>query len=90
MSTFLTMDEIDNAISPNTEQKPVGFIKEKGPDPRAAAERFYVMDDLLKKWHNEVNKDSCNTRSMPKDLVEMYDKACDLLIQILRYEKSLM
>lgn len=64
------------------------FIKHKGADKFAAAERLAVTERMFEQWHNEINR--TNTCNMPTKLVAEYENACVALCKILKYEKEIL
>ena len=84
-----TTDEIKKVMEPVEEMPKIGFIDRKQPDKKAAAQRYYWAEDMLYDWHSKLNDRSSNTREMPKELLELYDQACNVIMQICDYEKRL-
>ena len=84
-----TADEIKRMMEPVEETPSIGFIEPKQPDRQAAAQRYYWVQDMLYDWHGKLNDRNSNTREMPKDLKDLYDQACHVLLKISDYEKKL-
>ena len=86
-----TVDEIKSTMEP-TEREPerLFFIDRKQPDRKAAANRYYLIDDMLYDWHGKLNDRSMNTREMPEDLKHLYDQAVSIMLKIRDYEHGLM
>ena len=89
MNNFLSMDEIKNATERPEQPRNDRFIFRKGPDRKAASERYYIVQDILYDWHGKLNDSNLNTREMPKDLLDMYDQASELMVRISMYERKL-
>jgi hypothetical protein len=85
-----TAEEIRKSMEPAEPKVDLGFISHKQPDRKAAAQRYFLVDDMLYDWHGKLNDQSMNTRSMPTDLKQMYDDAVHILLKIREYEKSLI
>lgn len=66
-----------------------GFIDPKAPDRKAARRRYEFVQDILYDWHGKLNDKDCNTREMPQDLLDLYDRTVGLMIKISDYEKKL-
>ena len=88
MNDFLNVKEIMEKEEPVVEQSP-SFIMKKEPDRRAAANRAFLAEDILRKWHGELNDPGCNTREMPGKLLRLYQQACDTIAEIILYEERL-
>ena len=84
-----TTDEIKQTMDQTEEPQYFDFIDRKMPDRKAASERYYLVQDILYDWHSKLNDYRCNTREMPKDLLELYDKAVGIMVQISNYERKL-
>jgi len=89
MNHFISLEEINNCVEKPKKELPK-FVTNKGPDPKAAAMRHYLVEELLKNWYDRLNDSLCDTRDMPEELKRLYDKACNVMITISEYEKSLM
>lgn len=86
MNDFLNVREI---MSEPVEVPEPKFIMKKAPDRQAASHRAFLAEDLLRKWYDELNADSCDTREMPDELLKMYQMACDTIVDIIKYEEKL-
>ena len=84
-----TTEEIRQTMEKPEEPKWYGFIDRKLPDRKAASERYYLVQDILYTWHGKLNDKNCNTREMPKDLLELYDQAVGIMVKISDYERKL-
>lgn len=86
-NTFISRDEFFNITGmPETRL----FVTKKQPDKMAAAHRFAAIDKYLEGWFNELNSAECNTETMPYDLINKYEKACRLILEIRQFEKNLI
>lgn len=87
-----TLEEIKEAMESGeaqvSEPKTL-FISRKRPDRKAAAERYYWVDDILRDWHGKLNDESSNTREMPEDLLDLYSQVCSLMVAIRMREREL-
>lgn len=63
------------------------FFNTVGPDPFEAAKRYEETYKIFKLWHARINE--TNTRGLPKELVQMYEKATVALCLILAEEKKI-
>ena len=90
MSNLLNFEDLDTALNLGEGTKELSFIVKKGPDRKSAAERYYLVEDLLRTWYDALNSESCNTREMPYELRVMYEKASDMLIDIREEERKIM
>ena len=85
-----TTDEIRSTMeSVNQNPQRLYFIHRKLPDRKAAANRYYLIDDILYDWHGKLNDRQMNTREMPDDLQQLYDQAVSTMLKIRDYERKL-
>ena len=88
MSGCYSIDEIKGIMEePKVEE--ITFIMPKRPDRQAAANRAFLAEDLLRRWHSSLNDESCNTREMPEELLKLYQEACDKISVIIGFEERL-
>lgn len=85
-----TTDEIRSTMERVEPRPDIGFIEHKQPDRKAAAQRFFLVEDILYDWHGKLNDNNMNTRGMPTDLRQMYDEVVHLMLKIRDYEKGLI
>ena len=85
-----TTEEIRKSMEPVEPKPDIGFIELKQPDRKAAAQRYFLVEDILYDWHGKLNDRGMNTRSMPGDLKQLYDEAVHILLKIRDYEKGLI
>lgn len=64
------------------------YLKDKGPDRKAAAARYILCDQVKEEWLANVN--STNTRDMPKNLERLYELAGSVLDEIAKYERDIL
>ena len=64
------------------------FFEKVGPDPFEAMKRYEETYKCFKTWHDRIN--DTNTRALPKDLIQLYEKATMDLCRVLAMEKSIM
>jgi hypothetical protein len=84
-----TTEEIKRTMEPADEPIWHGFIDRKMPDRKAARQRYEFVQDILYDWHGKLNDKDCNTREMPEELLELYDRAVGIMVKISNYEKKL-
>lgn len=63
------------------------FFKKVGPDPFEAAKRYEETHKVFETWHARINE--TNTRGLPNDLIQLYEKATMDLCMILAMEKKI-
>ena len=63
------------------------FFDKVVPDPFEAARRYEETYEIFKKWHARINE--TNTRGLPKDLIQLYERATMDLCVILAMEKKI-
>ena len=85
-----TTDEIRSTMEKVEPRPDFMFIEHKQPDRKAAAQRYFLVEDILYDWHGKLNDRQMNTRSMPTDLKQMYDEAVRIMLKIRDYEKGLI
>ena len=78
-------DEIREAIETPLRRD---FIPKQKPDSSAAAMRLAKGEEILNRWYHEVNM--TNTRDLPSDLLVNYQKAFEVITDILEREKAIV
>lgn len=66
------------------------FIRRKPVNTKAAAYRYAVVEHILEDWFDEVNSERADTREMPAELQELYEKACEYMLKIRMYERDIL
>ena len=84
MSNDINVKEILGVV----ETRPSLFFRAVGPDKQEAAKRYAETEKFFEDWHRSINQ--TNTRSLPADLVGLYDDVAVTLCRILSYEKNIV
>ena len=65
------------------------FIRDKSHNKAAAMNRYIVTDKITKEFFEGINADLSDTKDIPSDLREKYEKVYLLLVEIMAYESDI-
>ena len=65
------------------------FIRDKEHNKAAAMHRYSVVDKVKREFFEGINSDSSDTKDIPSDLADKYEKAYMLLVEIGAYETNI-
>lgn len=65
------------------------FIRDKSHNKAAAMNRYIVTDKITKEFFDGINSDLSDTKDIPSDLKEKYEKVYLLLVEIMAYESDI-
>ena len=65
------------------------FIRDKSHNKAAAMNRYIVTNKITKEFFEGINADLSDTKDIPSDLKEKYEKVYLLLVEIMAYESDL-
>ena len=65
------------------------FIRDKSYNKTAAMKRFAVTDKITREFFEGINSEDSDTKDIPSDLKEKYEKVYLLLIEIMSYETDI-
>ena len=65
------------------------FIRPKGHNKAAAMKRYSVVDKAIKDLFYGINSTESDTKDIPSDLADKYEKVYELLIEISVYETDI-
>ena len=65
------------------------FIRDKSHNKAAAMNRYIVTDKITKEFFDGINADLSDTKDIPLDLKEKYEKVYLLLVEIMAYESDI-
>lgn len=65
------------------------FIRDKSYNKAAAMNRYIVTDKITKEFFDGINSDLSDTKDIPSDLREKYEKVYLLLVEIMAYESDI-
>lgn len=65
------------------------FIRDKSYNKAAAMNRYIVTDKITKEFFEGINSDLSDTKDIPSDLKEKYEKVYLLLVEIMAYESDI-
>lgn len=65
------------------------FIRDKSHNKAAAMNRYIVTDKITREFFEGINADLSDTKDIPSDLKEKYEKVYLLLVEIMAYESDL-
>ena len=86
----ITKEEFFKAVESPFDRPPRLFIPVKGPDKRAAALRYAAVDKVMEDWYSAINSGEANARELPDELLTLYEKACDLMLEIRERERDIL
>lgn len=86
----ISKEEFFKAVESPFDRPPRLFLPEKGPDKRAAAIRYAAVDKAMEDWYSEINSGIANARELPQELIALYEKTCDLMLQIRERERDIL
>lgn len=69
-------------------KRPPLFFDPIGPDRYAAMDRKRIFEQRFEQIYREINQ--TNTRGIPKDLIELYEKWTVLSCQIINEEEKII
>lgn len=65
------------------------FIRDKSHNKMAAMKRYAVTDKITREFFEGINSDDSDTKDIPSDLKEKYEKVYLLLFEIMNYETNI-
>lgn len=65
------------------------FIRPQGHNKAAAMKRYSVVDKAIKDLFSGINSTESDTKDIPSDLADKYEKVYELLIEISVYETDI-
>ena len=65
------------------------FIRDKSHNKTAAMKRYSVTDKVTREFFEGINSDEADTKDIPLDLKEKYEKVYLLLVEIMAYETNI-
>ena len=65
------------------------FIRDKSHNKTAAMNRYAVTDRITREFFEGINSDMSDTKDIPSDLKEKYEKVYLLLVEIMAYETNI-
>lgn len=74
---------------PPIEEEERIFIRDKSHNKTAAMNRYAVTDKVAKEFFEGINSDISDTKDIPSDLADKYEKVYLLLVEIMAYETNL-
>ena len=77
------MEEVNNPTPPKLDL----FMPKQGADRSAALQRHIAVEQVMYDWYMVVNQS--NYREVPKELIDLYEKACYTMLQIREMEKQI-
>ena len=75
-------------LPPIVEEKGI-FIRDKSHNKAAAMNRYIVTDKVATEFFEGINSDLSDTKDIPSDLKEKYEKVYLLLVEIMAYESDI-
>ena len=75
-------------LPPIVEEKGI-FIRDKSYNKAAAMNRYIVTDKVATEFFEGINSDLSDTKDIPSDLREKYEKVYLLLVEIMAYESDI-
>lgn len=65
------------------------FIRKKSHNKSAAMNRFAVTDRITKEFFEGINSELSDTKDIPFDLKDKYEKVYVQLVEIMAYERDI-
>lgn len=65
------------------------FIRPQNHNKAAAMKRYSVVDKAIRDMFAGINSDDADTKDIPSDLVDKYEKVYQLLVEISVYETDI-
>lgn len=79
---------VRNYLPPIVDEESI-FIRDKSHNKAAAMNRYIVTDKITKEFFDRINSDLSDTKDIPSDLKEKYEKVYLLLVEIMAYESDI-
>ena len=66
------------------------FIRDKAHNKAAAMKRYSITDKITREFFEGINSDDSDTKDIPSDLKDKYEKVYLLLFEIMNYETNIV